>query len=172
MAFRAFREPPWNDDLALPRLHFGLGIDLMRRNARLFMAKSRPEDRAVGYLLGYEILRTRTDSRDLTLAEISGSRELDALFDDPKPLFYWDTLCVDPDHRRQGLARGLALAMIRALEPEGFRHIARTSVRAAAMRRLFSALTFRELSARDARFPERSYWLLSPRPTGAAASRG
>jgi hypothetical protein len=30
LAYHTFREPPWNDNLEAPRLHFGLGVDLMR----------------------------------------------------------------------------------------------------------------------------------------------
>ena len=41
LAHRAFREPPWNDDLEKPRLHFGLGVDLMRRNAVALIAKAK-----------------------------------------------------------------------------------------------------------------------------------
>ena len=42
LAYHAFREPPWNDDLEAPRLHFGLGVDLMRRSAKAWIAWSRP----------------------------------------------------------------------------------------------------------------------------------
>ena len=41
LAYRAFREPPWNDDLEKPRLHLGLGVDLMRRNAVALIAKAQ-----------------------------------------------------------------------------------------------------------------------------------
>jgi len=34
LAYHAFREPPWNDDPEAPRLHFGLGVDLVRRSAK------------------------------------------------------------------------------------------------------------------------------------------
>jgi hypothetical protein len=48
LAYLGFREPPWNDDLEKPRLHFGLGVDLMRRNALAFAAKLIPSEKIVG----------------------------------------------------------------------------------------------------------------------------
>jgi ribosomal protein S18 acetylase RimI-like enzyme len=163
LAYRAFREPPWNDDLDIPRLQFGLGVDLMRRNARAVVARHRPGERIVGYLLGYEVLRTSEDHRDLTLADISGTHRLDELFEDASPMFYWDTLCVDRHYRKRGLAHSLALNMIGALLRQGFRHIGRTSVEAAAMRNLFTALGFQELPIHDVFYPDRTYWLLACR---------
>jgi hypothetical protein len=57
LAYHAFREPPWNDDLEAPRLHFGLGVDLMRRSAKAWIAWSKPARKVVGYILGYEAYR-------------------------------------------------------------------------------------------------------------------
>jgi hypothetical protein len=63
LAYHAFREPPWNDDLEAPRLHFGLGVDLMRRNAKAWIAWSKPARKVVGYILGYEaFLQPRLNS--------------------------------------------------------------------------------------------------------------
>src|SRR5437868_3114955 len=42
LAYHAFREPPWNDNLEAARLHFGLGVDLMRRSAKAWIACSKP----------------------------------------------------------------------------------------------------------------------------------
>ena len=39
LAYHTFREPPGSDDHEKPRLHLGLGVDLMRRNALAFIAK-------------------------------------------------------------------------------------------------------------------------------------
>ena len=61
LAYRAFREPPWNDDLERPRLHFGLGVDLMRRNAVAFIAKAKDSGQIAGYALGYEVFRESED---------------------------------------------------------------------------------------------------------------
>ena len=159
MAYRAFREPPWNDDLEKPRLHFGLGVDLMRRNAVAFIAKA--SGKIAGYAVGYEVPRESEDPRDLTFRSISGTTALDYLFEGGTRVFYADTVCVDPGARRRQIACGLAAAMIPVLRREGFTYyIGRTAIGAIAMRSLFAKLGFEELPVRDAVFPERTYWLL------------
>jgi ribosomal protein S18 acetylase RimI-like enzyme len=161
VAYRAFREPPWNDDLERPRLHLGLGVDLMRRNAVAFIAKAKASGKIAGYALGYEVLRESEDHRDLTLRAISGTTALDYLFEGGNRIFYGDTLCVDPDARRRKIAYGLVAAQIQVLRGEGFAfRIGRTAMNATAMRGLFAKLGFEELPARDAVFPDRTYWLL------------
>ena len=119
LAYRAFREPPWNDDLEKPRLHFGLGVDLMRRNALALIAKAKASGKIAGYALGYEVLRESEDPRDLTLSAISGTTALDYLFEGGKRVFYGDTLCVDPDARRRQIAYGLVAAQIPVLRRRG-----------------------------------------------------
>jgi ribosomal protein S18 acetylase RimI-like enzyme len=161
LAYRAFREPPWNDDLEKPRLHFGLGVDLMRRNAVAFIAKAKASGKIAGYALGYEVLRESEDHRDLTLRAISGTTALDYLFEGGKRVFYGDTLCVDPDARRRQIAHRLVAAQITVLRSEGFTYrIGRTAVNATAMRGLFAKLGFEELPVRDAVFTDRTYWSL------------
>jgi ribosomal protein S18 acetylase RimI-like enzyme len=161
LAYRAFREPPWNDDLEKPRLHFGLGVDLMRRNALALIAKARDSGQIAGYALGYEVFQESEDPRELTLRAISGTTALDYLFEDGKRVFYGDTLCVDPGARRRQIAYGLVAAQIQVLRGEGFAvRIGRTAMNATAMRGLFAKLGFEELSVRDAVFPDRTYWLL------------
>ena len=73
LAYHAFREPPWNDDLEAPRLHFGLGVDLMRRSAKAWIAWSRPASKVVGYILGYEAFLQGGNARDLSLRDICGT---------------------------------------------------------------------------------------------------
>lgn len=162
LAYRAFREPPWNDDLERPRLHFGLGVDLMRRNAVAFIAKA--SGKIAGYAVGYEVLRESEDPRDLTLRAISGTSALDYLFEGENRVFYADTVCVDPAARRRQIAYGLAAALIPVLRREGFTYdVGRTCVRATAMRDLFAKLGFQELEVRDSAFPDRTYWSLRVR---------
>ncbi len=161
LAYRSFREPPWSDDLERPRLHFGLGVDLMRRNALAFIAKTKGSGAIVGYTLGYEILRESDDPRDLTLGAISGTPALDYLFEEGKRLFYADTVCVDPGARRRQIAYGLAAALIPVLRSQGFIYqIARTATNATAIRALFAKLGFEELPVHDTVFADRTYWLL------------
>ncbi|MGH8488526.1 MAG: GNAT family N-acetyltransferase [Gammaproteobacteria bacterium] len=161
LAYRSFREPPWHDDRERPRLHFGLGVDLMRRNALALIAKAKESGTIVGYALGYEVLQESEDPRDLTLGAISGTTALDYLFDEGKHLFYTDTVCVDPGARRRQIAYSLAVALFPVLSSMGFTyHLARTASNAAAIRALFAKLGFEELSVRDAVFADRTYWLL------------
>ena len=161
LAYRAFREPPWNDDLEKPRLHFGLGVDLMRRNALAFAAKVKPSGRIVGYDLGYEVFRESEDPRDLALSVISGTNALDHLFEGGRRVFYEDTLCVDPGFRRRHISYGLSTAQIAALHAEGFTYrIGRTAITCGAMKALYKKLGHQELDVHDALYPERTYWLL------------
>jgi ribosomal protein S18 acetylase RimI-like enzyme len=161
LTYHAFREPPWSSDLEEPRLHFGLGVELMRRNARAWIARTNPPGKVVGYILGYEVFREREDLRDLTLCEISGTRALDYLFEGGRRVFYGDTLCVDPGFRRRHIAYKLSAAQIDMLRAEGFTYrIGRTAITGEAMRALYTKLGFQELPVHDILYPERTYWLL------------
>lgn len=161
LAYHSFREAPWSDDLEKPRLHLGLGVDLMRRNALALIAKTKPFGKVIGYILGYEVFRENEDSRDLALCEISGTKALDYLFEGPGRVFYGDTLCVDPGFRRRHIAHRLTAAQINNLRAEGFTHrIGRTAITGEAMRALYTNLGFQELSVHDVLYPERTYWLL------------
>ena len=160
LAYHAFREPPWNDDLEAPRLHFGLGVDLMRRSAKAWIARSKPARKVVGYILGYEAILQSDNARDLSLRDICGTDALNYLFEGAARVFYEDTLCVDPQCRRRHIAQKLSFALIDALRDEGFTYLTgRTSIAAAAMRRLFVKLQFEELPVHDTLSPERTYWL-------------
>lgn len=161
LAYHAFREPPWNDDLEAPRLHFGLGVDLMRRSAKAWIARPKPARKVVGYILGYEAILQSDNARDLSLRDICGTDALNYLFEGAARVFYEDTLCVDPQCRRRHIAQKLSFALIDALRDEGFTYLTgRTSIAAAAMRCLFVKLQFEELPVHDTLSPERTYWLL------------
>jgi len=160
MAYESFRQPPWNDDRQPPRLHLGLGVDLMRRDAMAFVARSGSSGRLVGYVLGYEVVHASDDTRDVTLAQLAGSHALDHLCDGGRRVFYGDTLCVDARHRRLGIGYRLSLTLIERLRASGYAYrIGRTSTAAGAMRALYEKLGFEELAVRDATYPERTYWL-------------
>jgi ribosomal protein S18 acetylase RimI-like enzyme len=161
LAYHAFREPPWNDNLEAPRLHFGLGVDLMRRSAKAWIACSKPARKVVGYILGYEAFLQSDNARDLSLKDICGTDSLNYLFEGATRVFYEDTLCVDRRCRRQHIAQKLSFALIDALRDEGFTYLTgRTSIAAEAMRTLFMKLQFEELPVHDTLSRERTYWLL------------
>lgn len=158
LAFAAFREPPWHDDHSHSRLHFGLGVDLMRKNSLAFIAGVN--NQVIGYSVGYELVKERDDSRDISLEAISGTRAMDAWLEQGR-LFYWDTLCVAQEYRRLNIASRLALAAIDKLRAQGFAYyLARTDQNAVAMRGALSKLGFAELPVHDSAFPTRTYWLL------------
>lgn len=161
IAYAAFREPPWDDKFGLPRLHFGLGVDLMCRNARAYLAKTE-SGLLVGYILGYEVLlEVQEDPRDLTLHTISGTEDLNYLFEDGQRVFYGDTLCVHHAFRRQSIGETLAGALIEELRRQGFTYyIGRTHSQANAPRGLLGKLGFEELPIRDREYPDRTYWVL------------
>jgi ribosomal protein S18 acetylase RimI-like enzyme len=161
LAYHAFREPPWNDNLEAPRLHFGLGVDLMRRSSKAWIACSKPARKVVGYILGYEAFLQSDNARDLSLKDICGTDSLNYLFEGATRVFYEDTLCVDRRCRRQHIAQKLSFALIDALRDEGFTYLTgRTSIAAKAMRTLFMKLQFEELPVHDTLSRERTYWLL------------
>ncbi|HLF98022.1 MAG TPA: GNAT family N-acetyltransferase [Methylococcaceae bacterium] len=163
---RVFRDPPWNEDHQMPRIIFGLGAGMMRRNAMLYLARTTVSGRIAGYIMGHEVLRQREDSRDLTLGEIVGTDALDPLFDGGKRVFYVDGQGVATDFRRRCIAERLSLALIDELRRQGFNYrLGRTDITAGAMRSLFAKLGFRELRVLDAHYPTRSYWLLPLEPT-------
>jgi ribosomal protein S18 acetylase RimI-like enzyme len=160
LAFEAFREPPWSDDHAHSRLHFGLGVDLMRSNALAFLARQQGSGRVVGYSVGYEVFEVRDDPRDLTLEAIYGRAALNDLFSAGKRVFYWDTLCVDPKHRRRKIVTRFAAASMGKLREQGFSYyVARTDQAALSMRALLAGLGFHELPVHDVRFASRTYWM-------------
>lgn len=161
-AYHAFREPPWRDDLEKPRLHFGLGVDLMRCNAAAYVAKAKSSNEIIGYILGYEVFFQNEDRRELTLSAITGTPALDYLFEEGRRVFYVDTLCVDRLFRQRRIAYRLLSALVDELRREGFDCcISRTSVKNLSMMSLFSKLGFQELTVRDVRYPDRTYWLLA-----------
>lgn len=138
LAYQAFRQPPWQDDLEPPRLHFGLGADLMRRNALLWVARNRRTGCIVGYTLGYEVFCTSDDPRDVTLAGLSSGPMLDGLFEGGQRIFYGDTLCVDAAHQGQRIGYRLAAGLIAKLRQQGFSYrLGRTHISAHTMRGLY-----------------------------------
>ena len=156
-----FRGPPWNEDDEMPRILFGLGTEMMRRNALLYVATAKCSGTIAGYIMGHEVLERSEDPRDRTLGEIAGTHALDALFDGGKRVFYVDGLGVAPDFRRRHIAERLSLALIAELRRQGFDYrIGRTDVTARPVISLFAKLGFQELPVSDAFHPTRTYWLL------------
>jgi hypothetical protein len=79
LSFVVFGEPPWDNEYEIPRLIFGIGVDMMRDGARGYVAQTI-SGRHIGHTLGYEVFRTPlSDPRRISLQEISGVSGLDYL---------------------------------------------------------------------------------------------
>ena len=163
-----FGEPPWNDTYKIPRLVFGIGVDLMRENAKAFVAQTS-DGRHIGHTLGYEVFKvSQGDPRRVSLKEISGAGEMDHLFDNGR-LFYIDTLSVHPGFRRRGqfekeigVGEQLTKALIESIRLEEFAGVVlRTDLKATAARGLYTKIGFKELPVNDMEGQNRNFWFLS-----------
>jgi ribosomal protein S18 acetylase RimI-like enzyme len=156
-----FSAPPWHENLSIARIQFGLGVEMMRNNPLLFVAKANGTGRIIGYLLGQEVCRYSEDPRHQTLSKIAGSNDLDYLFNSNKRIFYVSGIGITQKHRRCGIAEQLSLMLINELRRLGFSYrIGRTDISVQAMRNLYLKQGFQELPVADANYPERTYWLL------------
>lgn len=159
LAYHAFREPPWADTCEIPRLLFGLGVDLMRDQARALAAVDHSSGDLVAYLVGYQVFRPADGPGKIRFADISGGPGLEQCIAADARVFYVDTVCVHPGFRRRHLAERMYLRLNRILIDAGFDlHLSRTSVNAQAVRDLFLKLGAHELAAVDHTFPDRTYW--------------
>ncbi len=157
-----FSEPPWDDNYALGRLKFGLGVELMRKNPLLYVATHKKDRRVIGFLLGQELLERSDDARNQTLSDISGTDGLDYLAEDNKRIFYVSGIGVRREYRRSGVAAELSSVLIEELRRQGYSYrLGRTHVTAVKMRNLYIKQEFVELPIRDANYPDRTYWLLA-----------
>jgi ribosomal protein S18 acetylase RimI-like enzyme len=158
----AFGEPPWHERFSASRIHFGLGVELMRQGALLYAARDEASGRLVGYVLGKELAAGEGDEHRQTLREISGTTALDYLCEGGRRVFYVTGLAVRSGFRRRGIAERLSLALLDELRRQGFSYrLGRTDRSMASMRNLYTKQGFRELPISDANYPERSYWLLA-----------
>ncbi len=157
-----FSEPPWNESFSAPRITFGLGVEMMRKNALLVIARHKKEGHIIGYILGQELLVESDDPRDQTFFKISGGYDLDFLANNNQRTFYVGGLGVRSKYRRLGVAEQLSATLISELRRHKFDYrIGRTDLQAYGMRNLYSKQGFKELPVHDINYPERSYWLLS-----------
>lgn len=158
----AFGEPPWHEHFSASRIHFGLGVELMRQGALLYVAREQSDGKIVGYVLGKELGAGEGDEHRQTLRGISGTAALDYLCEGGRRVFYVSGLAVRSGFRRRGIAERLSLALLDELRRQGFSYrLGRTDRSMISMRNLYEKLGFRELPVTDANYPERNYWLLA-----------
>jgi hypothetical protein len=86
--FEVFSEPPWNESFSAARIMFGLGVEMMRKNSILVIARHKHEGHLIGYALGQELVVEPDDPRDQTFFKISGCYDLDFLAKNNQRTFY------------------------------------------------------------------------------------
>lgn len=156
-----FGEPPWNENFSASRIHFGLGVELIRHNALLYVASENASGIIVGYVLGQELVKNSTDIRKTSLSGLSGTTAMDYLFDGGRRIFYVSGLAVRSDFRRRGIAENLSRTLLEDLGKKGYHYrLGRTDRTAIEMRQLYAKLGFSELQVCDAGYTNRTYWLL------------
>ena len=157
-----FSEPPWNEHFSATRIMFGLGVEMMRKNAILIIARHREEGHVIAYMLGQELVVESDDPRDQTFLKISGGHDLDFLANKQQRTFYVGGLGVRSTYRRLGVAEQLSATLLTELRRHQFDYrLGRTDLQVHGMRKLYSKQGFKELPVYDCNYPERSYWLLS-----------
>ena len=157
-----FSEPPWNERFSTTRIMFGLGVEIMRKNAILIIAKHKLEGHVIAYMLGQELVVESDDPRDQTFLKISGSYDLDILANNQQRTFYVSALGVVSTYRRLGVAEQLSATLLTELRRHKFDYrLGRTDLQAHGMRKLYNKQGLKELPVYDLKYPERSYWLLS-----------
>ncbi|MDQ1273346.1 MAG: hypothetical protein QG591_1976 [Planctomycetota bacterium] len=95
------------------------------------------------------------------LQEICGSNELGYIFDGKERVFYIDELGVKACRRISGVGEALSRGLINWAVDCGLQRILlRTDEKAAAARKLYGKIGFQELTVKDEKHPERTYWVL------------
>lgn len=157
-----FSEPPWNEHYSRARIMFGLGVELMRKNAIIVIARHKDQGHIIGYVLGQELLVNSDDPRDHTFFKICGAHDLDYLAENNRRTFYVSGLGVSLKYRRCGIAEQLSMALLKELRQHKFAYrLGRTDLQAHGMRNLYTKQGFNELPILDINYPDRSYWLLA-----------
>lgn len=152
-------EPPWNEDFWRPdQVLNDLRSYLKKPGARGFVALAQErglgQAKLAGFCWGYIV--NQSDLRD-----ISSSQDLDQLFTENKSIFYFSELGVAKDWRNQGIGKGLSVRLIDATRAMGCQTIIlRTDVKAHAARALYERQGFQEISVRDGKHTDRTYWVL------------
>ena len=151
-----WREPPWREDFWVPgKVVEDIMSQMNKSDSKFFLACSPafPDPEVVGFTWGYRV--TVEEMR-----EICASDQMDMLFSDGKAVFYIDELGVALSHRKKGLGKKLSGLLLDSLNPGKLHRITlRTDIAAIAARTLYTKIGFRELPAKDANYPDRTYWV-------------
>jgi ribosomal protein S18 acetylase RimI-like enzyme len=152
---QVWKESPWNEDFWIAsKVQEDMKKEFSKKSASAFFALDEKSGAVIGFSWGYEISKKEMRS-------ISNGNILDDLFDDQEKCFYIDDLGVNSQYRAKGVGRKLSELLIGSAKRNGIgKIILRTDEKALSARNLYTKLGLRELSARDLKYPERTYWIL------------
>ncbi|MEI6304796.1 MAG: GNAT family N-acetyltransferase [Candidatus Taylorbacteria bacterium] len=148
-----WKEPPWNEDFWQPQevIKDFKGL-MLKPGSAAFLAVQ--DGMIAGFTLGYSVNREE-------LRVVAGNSMMDPLFVEYPRVFYIGELGVALRYRGQKISPPLTAALLNVAREFGLRAVVlRTHVKAYAARCVYKKLAFTELSVNDAKYPERTYWLL------------
>ena len=148
-----WKEPPWNEDFWKPEIVIDdFRKEMRNQDAVAFLAMHNGS--VVGFTHGYSVNR-----HELQL--IAGNNLLDTILKAEERIFYVDELGVTAKYRGNRISFALTRALIDAALTSGvISIILRTDTKAYAARHVYEELGFVELIVHDAKYLERTYWLL------------
>ena len=148
-----WRESPWNENFwEVNNVIKDIKKQMKRPSAMGLVAFT--DEKVVGFTWGYEVSKEN-------LRKISGIKSLDILFENSR-VFYIDELGVSSPFRKKKIGDQLSNSLIvNTHSSYGIQYFTlRTDVKAIAARNLYAKLGFVDLYIRDAKYPQRTYWLL------------
>jgi ribosomal protein S18 acetylase RimI-like enzyme len=149
-----WKEPPWNENFwKTEKVVNEIRSQMNYPGAEGYLAFENCE--VIGFTWGYQI-----DLKDMV--EISGSQEINFLFENGNKIFYVDELGVKKEYRHNEIGKGLTERILLSAKKNGSNlAILRTDKKAGAAKKLYRKIGFQDLCIRDANYPDRTYWLLT-----------
>lgn len=173
-----WKEPPWNENFWKPQnVIRQVFQELSKQDGRLFLSVYKrglyhceyennhcvsqiprmPSDKermsVAGFTWGYAVAKNN-------LRKISGGKLLDGIFSKDSYAYYIDELGVAMRFRRSGVGKKLSEVLLKEAERLGYKKVVlRTDKKAEAAISLYKRLGFKDLSVRDEKYPERTYWI-------------
>ena len=165
-----WKEPPWNEEFWNAKsVKMDFVSELSRLHGEAFLAIdnctlsfenpdgivfSRPGQKTVGFTHGYSV-------SCYEMRMIAGSGILNFLFKKDQRVYYIDELGVAKDYRGQHISLMLTKLMLQTISSHGIKTVAlKTDKDAAVARSLYMKLGFKEVVGIDAKYPNRTYWVL------------
>lgn len=150
-----WREPPWNELFWKPEsVLVDLEQQIIKQDSCAFFSTNSSKDKIVGFTWGYAV-----NLQELT--EMSSGANFEEFVSKDERIFYIDELGVEKNHRNLGVGKRLSLIMIDEIRARSFSKVVlRTNMIAIPARKLYCVLGFTELSVRDLKYTDRTYWLL------------